>query len=129
MRPTHLSHAAFQTDTQELLGFHRELHRQFAEYFLAEAADDHVDGIFRGQPALAAVEDLVLADLRRGRFMLHTGGGVLDFEVRKRVRAALVTDEQRVALRVVARPRGLLRDPHLTAVSVLAPAGGDTLRD
>ena len=35
--------------------------------------------------------------------MLDPRGRVLDLEIRERVRAALVADEQRVALRVVAR--------------------------
>src|SRR5439155_893438 len=62
-----LSNGPFQRDTQELLRFDGEFHRQLAEHFLAEAADDHVDGVLRRQPALTAVKDLVLADLRRRR--------------------------------------------------------------
>ena len=62
---------AFQAHAQQLLRLDRELHRQLAEHFLAEAADDHVDGVLRRDAALAAVEDLVFADLRRGRLVLH----------------------------------------------------------
>ena len=82
-----------------------------------------------GEAALAAVEDLVLADLRGRRLVLDLRRRVLDLEVRERVRAALVADEQRVALRVVARVLRVLADPHQAAVGVLAVAGGDALRD
>ena len=57
----------------------------------------------RSRAALLAVEDLVLADLGGGGLVLHLRDGVLDLDVRERVRAALVADQQRVALRVVAR--------------------------
>jgi hypothetical protein len=40
------------------------------EDFLAEAADDHVDRVLGRESALAAVEELVLANLRRGRLVL-----------------------------------------------------------
>ena len=65
---------------EKLLRFHGELHRQLAEDFLAEAVDDHVDRVFRRDAALAAVENLVLADLRRRRLVLDLGRRVLDFD-------------------------------------------------
>src|SRR5687768_9678005 len=89
-----LSNRTFEAHTQQFLGFHREFHRQLAEDFLAEAADDHVDRVLRLEAALPAVEDLVLADLRRRRFVLHLRRGVADFEIREGVRAALVPDQQ-----------------------------------
>src|SRR5262245_18570362 len=98
-----LSNAALQRDAQQLLRLDRELHRQLPEHFAAEPADDHVHGVLGREPALAAVKDLVFADLRRRRFVLHARRRILDVEVRERVRAALIADEQRVALRVVAR--------------------------
>src|SRR5262245_2790123 len=124
-----LSNTALQRDAQQLLGLDREFHRQLAEHFAAESADDHVDCVLRRQAALPAIENLIFANLRRRRFVLHARGRVLDVEVRKRVRAALVADEQRIALRVVARALGTLRDLHQTAVGVLPVAGRDALRD
>src|SRR4051812_20174887 len=60
-----LADRTLETDTQELLSFDGELHRQLAEDFLAEPADDHVDRILGRQSALAAIENLVLTDFRR----------------------------------------------------------------
>src|SRR6516162_6492591 len=92
------ANAALQADAQQLSRFHGEFHRQLFEHFLAKPADDHVDGVLGRQPALATVEDLVLADFRRGRFVLHPRARVLDVEVREGMSAALVADQQRVAL-------------------------------
>src|SRR3989338_703516 len=96
-RFSRLANAPLQTDAQQLLGLHGELHRQFADNLLAEAVDNHRDGIFGREPALLAVENLVLADLGGGGFMLHLGRGVPNFQIREGVRAALVADQQRVA--------------------------------
>src|SRR5437879_12167139 len=93
-----LSDTSFEAHAQQLLRFHREFHRQFLEDFLAETVDDHVHGVLRRDAALVAVENLVLANLRRGRLVLDARGPVLHFDVRERVRAALVADEQRVTL-------------------------------
>src|SRR6185295_20386545 len=73
-----LPDASFKRDTHELLGLHRELHRELLEDLLAEAVDDHVDGVLGREPALAAVEELVLADLGGRGLVLHLRGGVLD---------------------------------------------------
>ncbi len=54
---------------------------------------------------------------------------VLHFDVGKRVRAALVADQQRVALREIARVGRALLDFHQAAIAVLAVAGGDAFRD
>src|SRR5437868_6989146 len=43
--PAALADRSFEADAQQLLGLDGELHRQLAEDFLAEAADDHVDGV------------------------------------------------------------------------------------
>src|SRR5262245_55857795 len=42
-----LPHAALQAHAQQLLRFHRELHWQLAEDFLAETIHDHVDRVLR----------------------------------------------------------------------------------
>src|SRR5271156_518602 len=62
---------SLQAHTQQVLGLHREFHRQFLEHDLAEAAHDHVDRVLRGDTALQAVEQLVLADLRGARLVLN----------------------------------------------------------
>src|SRR6266851_2603330 len=48
-----LTNASFETDSEQFLGFHGELHGQFAEDFLAEAVDDHRHRVFAGNAALA----------------------------------------------------------------------------
>src|SRR5438132_705944 len=75
-----LPNAPLQTHAQQLLRLDREFHRQFAEDRLAEAVDDHADSVLRAEAALLAVENLVLADLRRGGFMLDGGAGILHLD-------------------------------------------------
>src|SRR5713226_4425272 len=124
-----LPDAAFQTDAQELLRLDCKLHGQLAEHTLAEAVHDHGNGIFRLQPPLPQVEELILADLRGGSLMLHAGAGVPHLDVREGVGTALVANQKRVALRVVARASGPLQDLHLTSIGVLAVASRDALCD
>src|SRR5688572_15241800 len=119
---------AFERDFQQLLRFHRELHRQLAEDGLAEAVDDHRHRVLLGDAAAAAVEQLVVADLRRGGFVFDDRRRVLHLDVGIGVRAAALADEQRVALRVVARAFGAALDLHQAAVGVLPAAGADALR-
>src|SRR5438034_11529704 len=64
-----LSDAAFEADAQQLLCLLCKLHRQFAEYALAEAMDDHGHRILRLPAALPPVTGLVLADLGRRSLM------------------------------------------------------------
>ena len=61
--------------------------------------------------------------------MLDARRRVLDLHVRERVRAALIADQQRIALRVVARAGRALGNLHQAAIGVLAVAGRDALRD
>src|SRR5207244_12474782 len=75
-----LANAALQRDAQELLRFHGELHRQLSKDFTAEAAHDQVDGVLARHAALPAIEDLILADLRRRRLVLHVRRRVLDVQ-------------------------------------------------
>src|ERR1051326_6417241 len=110
--------ASFQTYPQQLLRFDGEFHGQFLEHFLAEPVDDHVYRVLRRDPALVAVENLVLADLRGGRLVLDARSGVLHLDIRKRVRAAPVADQQRVALRKVARMGGARTNLHQAAIAV-----------
>src|SRR4051812_44623705 len=74
LSPSHnppLPHASLQADAQEFLRLDGELHRQVQEHLLAETVDDHVDRVLGREAALLAVENLVLADLRRARLVLH----------------------------------------------------------
>src|SRR3954471_2220902 len=105
-----LADAAFQAHAQQLLRLHRELHRQLAEDFLAEAVHDHVDGVLQADAAGLAVEELVLADLAGAGLVLGAAAGVADLDVRERVGAALVPQQERVALSVVAAVLGALED-------------------
>src|SRR6267378_6021707 len=66
-----LANASLQADPKQPCGLHRELHRQLLEDFLAETVDNHRDRILGRQAPLAQIEDLVLADLRRRRLVLH----------------------------------------------------------
>src|SRR5687767_420739 len=129
-RPCHdsqpLTDAAFQAHAQQLLRLDRELHRQLAEDFLAEAVDDHVHRVFQRDAARLAVEELVLADLARAGLVLGAAGRVAHLDVRLRVRAALVAQQQRVALGVVAAVGRALEDLYQAAVGVLPEAGADS---
>src|SRR3989441_2089859 len=123
------SHAALEAHAEEFLCFDREFHGEFAENFLAKPVHNHVDRVLGREAALVAVENLVLADLRRAGFVLDASRRVLYLDVREGVRAAFVAAQQRVALREVARVGGARLDFHLAAIAVLAVAGGDAFRD
>src|SRR5215472_15061072 len=120
---------AFQADADQLLRLDRELHRQLLQDLLAEAVDDQRYSIFGRQAALAAVEELVVADLRRRRLVLHAGRAVAALDIGRRVRTALVADEQGIALRVIPGIGGARKDAHQAAIGVLRLASGDALRD
>src|SRR5205823_10310306 len=68
--------AAFEADGEELLRLDRELHRQLLQDVPAEPVDDQRQRILVGETALAAIEQLVLADLRGRRLVLDPGRGV-----------------------------------------------------
>src|SRR3990172_1770590 len=122
------ANTALQRDAQQFLRLDGEFHRQLPEDLPAEPAHNQVDRLVCGQPALAAVEELVVANLRRRRLVLDASGRVPDLEIREGVRAAPVAEEQRVALRVVARPDRALRNPYEPAIGVLAVPGRNALR-
>src|SRR5690606_27476912 len=104
-------------------------HRQLAEDLLAEAVDDHRHRVLLADAARAAVEQLVVADLGGAGLVLDGGRGVADLDVGHRVGAALLADQQRVALGVVARAVRPGKHLHQAAVGVLAVAGTDALGD
>src|SRR2546426_61011 len=122
------THAPFETDPEQPLRLDGELHRELLEDFRAEAVHDHRYGVFGREPALLRVKDLILADLGRGRFVLHRGRAVAHVDVRERVRSASIADQHRIALRVIPRLLRPLQDLHESAVGVLAAARRDALR-
>src|SRR3954453_4305151 len=125
----YLANAAFKAHGEQFLRLDRELHRQFLQDLLAEAVDDQRQRVLVRQAALAAVEELVLADLRCRCLVLDMGRRVAHLDIGHGMRAAAGADQQRVALRVVARPLGPGLHPHETTISILAAAGRDALRD
>jgi hypothetical protein len=96
---------------------------------LAEPVDDHRHGVLCRNPALLAVENLILTDLRHRSFVLELRRAVLDLDVRERVRAALAAEQHRIALRVVARAGRRLRHLDQAAIGVLAVPRRDALAD
>src|SRR5262249_42522813 len=67
---TSLSDTSLERDPEQCLRFQRKLHRQLLEHFLAEARNDHRDGLLGAEPSRLQIEDLILSDLRRRRFVL-----------------------------------------------------------
>src|SRR3989454_4253930 len=118
-----------QAHREKLLRLHGELHREVQEDLLAEPVHDHVRRVLRREPALLAVEQLVVPDFRGRRLVLELGGGLVHLDVRERVRAALVADQEGVALGVVPGVHRALVDLHPPAVRVLSVARADPLRD
>src|SRR5439155_5083922 len=76
-----------------------------------------------------AIEELFLPDLRGRRLVVRRGGRLLDLAVRERERGARRTDQEGVALAVIARVRRTLVDLHPAAVRVPAVSGGDAFGD
>src|SRR5262245_26149198 len=85
---------AFQAHREQTLSLDREFHGQLAKHFLAEAAHDHVDGVFLGQAATAAIEQLVVTDLGGRCLVLDLSVGVLHLDVRKSVGAATAAHQE-----------------------------------
>src|SRR3989449_4515262 len=118
-----------QAYADQLLGLDRELHRELEEDLLAEAVHDHVRRVLRRDAARLAIEELFLPDLRGRRLVLHLRGRLLDLDVREGKRGARRTDQEGIALAVVAGIRGALVNLHAAAVRVAAVSGGDAFRD
>ena len=114
---------------QKFLRLHREFHRKTGEDFPGVPVDNQAHGLFGADAPLVAVEQLVLADLRGRGFVLDDRRRVVGTDDREGMGPALGADEEAVALRVIP---GILRPgihPHQAAVTVLAAAGGNALRD
>jgi hypothetical protein len=124
-----LADRPFEADGDQLLGFDHEFHRQVLQHVADETIDDQRHSFFLVEAALQAVEHLVVGDLRSGGFVLEDGGAVAALDIGNRVGAALVADEQRVALGEVAGVLGLGVCRDLTAIGIVREAGSDTLGD
>src|SRR3989442_5182653 len=118
-----------QAYADQLLGLDRELHRELEEDLLAEAVHDHVRRVLRRDGARIAIEDQYLPDLRGRRLVHNLLGRLLDLDVREGKRGARRTDQEGIALAVVAGIRGALVNLHAAAVRVAAVSGGDAFRD
>src|SRR5262245_56707775 len=70
------ANAAFPADAHQLLGLDREFHRQLLQHLLAETVDDERYRVLGRQAALPAIEQLILADLRGRRLVLHPSRAV-----------------------------------------------------
>ena len=119
----------FQRDRDQLLRFHREFHRQLLQHVLHKAVDDEADGFFLAEAALDAVEQHVLGDFRRRRFVLEVRRRILRLDIGHGVRAAFVADQERVAGGEVARAGRLAMRGDEPAIGVLRHAGRDALGD
>ena len=107
---------------EQLLRFDRELHRQLLEHFLAEAVDDHRDGVLGVEAALLAGRRSGPRRSSRSRPRARLDAvRVLNVDVREGVRPAAVPDQHRVALGVVPRALGLGQHLHLARGSCCCP--------
>ena len=113
-----LSDSAFEGNAEKFLGFNGKLHRQFVEHFFGVAVDDEADGVLSLNAALVAVKELVLTDFGSGSFVLHDGSLVVDIHVGEGVGAALVAQQQRVALAIVACAISFLAHSHKASVGI-----------
>src|SRR5271168_3386389 len=89
-----LAYRTFQRYCQQFLCFHSKFHRQFLQHILAEPVHDQPDRILFREATRAAIEELVVGDLRGRRLVLDLRRGVPVLDIRHSVRAALVTDQQ-----------------------------------
>mmetsp|Transcript_11451 Transcript_11451/g.39820 ORF Transcript_11451/g.39820 Transcript_11451/m.39820 type:complete len:260 (-) Transcript_11451:476-1255(-) len=125
--PPPSAHRALELEAHELVHLRRELERQLVEHVPAEPRYDHPHSLLRVDPPLLEVEELLLANLARARLVLHPAGRLPDLDVRVGGGRRAVSDEHRVALRVVARPGRRRRHGDEPAVGVGRLAGGDAL--
>ena len=115
-----LSLPNFRGRQKAVLRLYRKFHRELVDDLLGISINDEAYSIFGADAALVAIENLVLIHFRGGSLMLHSRRIVIHLNVRERVSAALVAQQQTVALREVAGIDRIGHDSHLTAVAVLA---------
>src|SRR6516162_2064917 len=120
--------AAFEAHGEQLLRLDCEFHRQLLEHLLAKAVDNQRDRILGAQTTLAAIEELIVADLRGRRLVLDAGRRVAHFDIGHGVRPAAVADQQRIALCVVTRILCPRLHPDETAIGILPATGRNPFR-
>ena len=124
-----LPNGPLQLQAHQLVDFRSKLQRQLVKHLAAETADDRRDGGLGRDAALLEVEQLLLADLRGRRLVLHSGARVADGDVRVGVRGARVADQHGVALGEVSSSRGGGQNGDGAAVDVAGPPRADALGD
>src|SRR5205085_11502114 len=77
----------------------------------------------------AAVEQHLLRDLRGRRLVLEHRGGILRLDIRHGVGAALIANQERIAVGEVPRALGAAMRHHLAAIGVVGFAGGNAFGD
>jgi len=93
-----------------------------------EAVDDQRHRRLLIEAAAHCVEELVLADLRGRRLMLDLRRGVLHLDIGHGMRAALIAEQQRIALREVADVLRRRPDADQPAIGVVRAARRNPLR-
>ena len=121
-----LSHTSFQTHLQKFLRLNGKLHRELIHDLFGVAVDDESDRVFEGDTSLLAVEELILVDLGGCCLVFYRGCRIGDDHVRKSVRTAFITQEERVTLAVITRIFGMNTHLDESAVGVLAMSRRDT---
>src|SRR6185436_19864337 len=90
---------------------------------------DQCDRLFLRNAAGEATEQLIVRNLRRGCLVFELRRWIAAFDIGHGVSAAIGSDQQGVALRVVARVFGARVNADEAAIGVLRLAGGDTFRN
>src|SRR5947209_1457296 len=75
------SNTSLEADRDQFLRLDGELHRQVLQHVLHESIDDERHGFLRREPALHAVEQRILGDLRGCRLVLENRGGILRLDI------------------------------------------------
>src|ERR1700730_12022956 len=120
--------APFERNRDQFLRFHREFHWQMLQHIAHEAVDDQSRRLFARKPALHAIKQLILGNLRRRRLMFELRAGGLRFDIRHRMGAARIADEQRIAIGEIAGAGRFPVRRNLTAIGILRSARGNSLR-
>ena len=107
--------------------FNGKFHGQLLQHVFGKAIDDQCHGLFLAQPALHGVEQLIVRDFGRCRFMLNLGRGVFHFNIGHRVRAALIAQQQAVALREIAHAFCLWGHAYQPAIGAIGMARANPL--
>src|SRR6516165_5797050 len=122
-----LPDTSFQADRDQLLRLDRKFHGKLLQHILDEAVDHKCHRILSRETALATVKQHLLGDFRCGGLVLEHGRGIPRLNVGRGVRAALVSDQERVAVGEVTRACGPAVRCHKAAIRVLRAARGNAL--